>query len=195
MKAWSLSLPLSGMGLRFAGTSFEFGRMDAVRRVSHFLSDLFTAACLHFETVGHPPGPQHLGKLSHTICPRRPPKSGRVHMKLFAKKKSKKRPRSEDTTHSPAAASSSSAGAASNSSASLTSVSAAVSAASAASSSNLGKLEHVGACDWAACGLNKWLIKSCDAMGLRAPTPVQRACIGAVLAGRDIIGCAPTGSG
>jgi ATP-dependent RNA helicase DDX49/DBP8 len=32
-------------------------------------------------------------------------------------------------------------------------------------------------------------------MGLRAPTPVQRACIGAVLAGRDIIGCAPTGSG
>ena len=32
-------------------------------------------------------------------------------------------------------------------------------------------------------------------MGMRSPTPVQRACIGAVIAGRDVIASAPTGSG
>jgi superfamily II DNA/RNA helicase len=48
---------------------------------------------------------------------------------------------------------------------------------------------------WLELGLNQWLVKSCRAMGLRVPTPVQVGCIPAILQGRDVIGCAPTGSG
>lgn len=44
-------------------------------------------------------------------------------------------------------------------------------------------------------GLQSWLVRACTAVGMRAPTPVQRACIPAILAGRDVIGCAQTGSG
>jgi len=44
-------------------------------------------------------------------------------------------------------------------------------------------------------GLSPWLVKSCAEMGLREPTPIQAACIGPTLAGRDIVGSAETGSG
>lgn len=44
-------------------------------------------------------------------------------------------------------------------------------------------------------GLAPWLTASCRAMGLRKPTPIQAACIGPALAGRDVLGSAETGSG
>ncbi|XP_055335378.1 probable ATP-dependent RNA helicase DDX49 isoform X1 [Paramacrobiotus metropolitanus] len=44
-------------------------------------------------------------------------------------------------------------------------------------------------------GLHEWLIKQCEIVGLKKPTPVQEQCIPAILAGRDCIGCAKTGSG
>ena len=45
------------------------------------------------------------------------------------------------------------------------------------------------------CGLDPWLVAGCDALGIRVPTPVQSACIGPSLAGRDVIACAQTGTG
>ncbi|CAM9870302.1 unnamed protein product [Ectocarpus sp. 6 AP-2014] len=44
-------------------------------------------------------------------------------------------------------------------------------------------------------GLCDWLLTACKAMGFRRPTPVQRHCIPAVLDGKDVLGCAETGSG
>ena len=44
-------------------------------------------------------------------------------------------------------------------------------------------------------GLSPWLIASCNEMGLRKPTPIQAACIGPTLNGRDVVGSAETGSG
>jgi len=44
-------------------------------------------------------------------------------------------------------------------------------------------------------GLNSWLVSQCRSLGLRHPTPVQSNCIPEILKGRDVIGCAKTGSG
>ncbi|CAM9515395.1 unnamed protein product [Chrysoparadoxa australica] len=44
-------------------------------------------------------------------------------------------------------------------------------------------------------GLCDWLLQSCTAMGFKRPTPVQKHCIPPILEGRDVIGCAETGSG
>ncbi len=44
-------------------------------------------------------------------------------------------------------------------------------------------------------GLTDWLCSVCRSLGMVRPTPVQEACIPAVLAGRDVIGLASTGSG
>lgn len=44
-------------------------------------------------------------------------------------------------------------------------------------------------------GLSDWLCGVLASLGIDAPTPVQRGCIPAVLAGRDVIGTAQTGSG
>eukprot|EP00051_Salpingoeca_urceolata_P011663 m.144859 g.144859 ORF g.144859 m.144859 type:complete len:572 (-) comp17206_c1_seq4:55-1770(-) len=44
-------------------------------------------------------------------------------------------------------------------------------------------------------GLHKWLVRQCSNLGLTSPTPVQRACIPAILRGRDVSASAKTGSG
>ncbi|CAD5119684.1 DgyrCDS8279 [Dimorphilus gyrociliatus] len=44
-------------------------------------------------------------------------------------------------------------------------------------------------------GLNDWLIKQCDAVGMKNPTSIQLNCVPKILEGRDCIGCAKTGSG
>ena len=44
-------------------------------------------------------------------------------------------------------------------------------------------------------GLNSWLVTQCRSLGLRHPTPVQSNCIPEIIKGRDVIGCAKTGSG
>ncbi|PAA87694.1 hypothetical protein BOX15_Mlig002974g2, partial [Macrostomum lignano] len=49
--------------------------------------------------------------------------------------------------------------------------------------------------EFSSLGLKPWLLSQLSALSITKPTPVQRACIPAVLAGRDVIGCAETGSG
>jgi len=44
-------------------------------------------------------------------------------------------------------------------------------------------------------GVTDWLCGVLQSLGITQPTPVQRGCIPAVLAGRDVIGTAQTGSG
>lgn len=44
-------------------------------------------------------------------------------------------------------------------------------------------------------GINNWLVKQCEAMGIKKPTEIQVNCVPPILAGRDCIGCAKTGSG
>lgn len=55
--------------------------------------------------------------------------------------------------------------------------------------------EFLSEASWADMGLAPWVLKACRAMGFKRPTPVQARCIPAVLAGRDVLGCAETGSG
>jgi ATP-dependent RNA helicase DDX49/DBP8 len=44
-------------------------------------------------------------------------------------------------------------------------------------------------------GVSDWLCGVLRSLGITAPTPVQRGCIPAALAGRDVVGTAQTGSG
>lgn len=44
-------------------------------------------------------------------------------------------------------------------------------------------------------GLRSLLIKNIEKAGYTCPTPIQRHCIPTIMAGRDIMGCAQTGSG
>ncbi|XP_063702624.1 probable ATP-dependent RNA helicase Dbp45A [Culicoides brevitarsis] len=44
-------------------------------------------------------------------------------------------------------------------------------------------------------GLSKWLLTQIEKIGLTTPTPIQKACIPEILAGKDVIGAAKTGSG
>lgn len=48
---------------------------------------------------------------------------------------------------------------------------------------------------FASLGLPGWLVRTCEKVGLETPTPVQRNCIPEILRGRDVVGCAQTGSG
>ena len=44
-------------------------------------------------------------------------------------------------------------------------------------------------------GIKTWLVKQCNAIGIKKPTEIQAKCIPEILKGRDCIGCAKTGSG
>ncbi|SAL95415.1 hypothetical protein [Absidia glauca] len=44
-------------------------------------------------------------------------------------------------------------------------------------------------------GIDPWLVETLQAMQIKKPTEIQRACIGPILAGKDVIGGAKTGSG
>ncbi|GAB5030025.1 atp-dependent rna helicase ddx49-like [Nannochloropsis oceanica] len=48
---------------------------------------------------------------------------------------------------------------------------------------------------WTQLGLAAWIQRACTTMGFKRPTPVQEKCIPSVLQGRDVMGCAETGSG
>jgi ATP-dependent RNA helicase DDX49/DBP8 len=51
------------------------------------------------------------------------------------------------------------------------------------------------AATFADLGLSQWLADSCDALGMRRPTAVQRRCVPLALASEDVLGIAETGSG
>ena len=48
---------------------------------------------------------------------------------------------------------------------------------------------------WQSLGVKEWLVKSVKILSLNNPTLIQKKLIPAILAGRDIIGGAKTGSG
>jgi ATP-dependent RNA helicase RhlE len=49
--------------------------------------------------------------------------------------------------------------------------------------------------NFAELGLRPALLRRCESLGYEQPTPIQRRAIPAVLTGRDLIGCAETGTG
>ncbi|CAG9460378.1 unnamed protein product [Pedinophyceae sp. YPF-701] len=49
--------------------------------------------------------------------------------------------------------------------------------------------------DFRSLGVSKWLCNVCRSLGMLRPTEVQRRTIPRILEGRDVIGCAQTGSG
>ena len=60
---------------------------------------------------------------------------------------------------------------------------------------DMNRHSHEEARTFAELGLCDWLCKSTTAMGFHRPFDIQRACIPAILAGKDVMGCAETGSG
>lgn len=48
---------------------------------------------------------------------------------------------------------------------------------------------------WTSLGLAPWVVRQCESLALKHPTPVQANCLPAALRAEDVIGCAPTGSG
>jgi len=99
-------------------------------------------------------------------------------MQLFAKSKSKKRTRTDAGPSSSASEENAPARAATK---------AVVSQADE---------DPVGfATTFAELGVCSWLVTSCNALGMRVPTPVQRCCVPAALKGLDCMGLAETGSG
>ena len=48
---------------------------------------------------------------------------------------------------------------------------------------------------WTSLGVAPWVVRQCESLALKHPTPVQANCVPAALRGEDVIGCAPTGSG
>eukprot|EP00611_Tribonema_gayanum_P023876 TRINITY_DN5113_c1_g1_i1.p1 TRINITY_DN5113_c1_g1~~TRINITY_DN5113_c1_g1_i1.p1 ORF type:complete len:509 (+),score=170.88 TRINITY_DN5113_c1_g1_i1:42-1529(+) len=101
-------------------------------------------------------------------------------MSLFAKKKSKKRPRQPDIGDDVKPA-------ASTAPASAPGIREAAIVGDTSGVDTDTTFDSLGLCDW--------LQRACGAMGFRRPTPVQQHCIPAVLDGKDVLGCAETGSG
>lgn len=60
---------------------------------------------------------------------------------------------------------------------------------------NMAEENGEATCTFSTLGLNNWLAKQCHAVGIKSPTEIQQKCIPPILAGRDCIGCAKTGSG
>jgi superfamily II DNA/RNA helicase len=119
---------------------------------------------------------------------------------LFASTTAKKRPRPSQTEEGKTNGKAEARDEAETSAAAAASASASASAAAAAG----GGVEEVAVgesegflseASWGELGLAPWVLKACRAMGFKRPTPVQAKCIPAVLAGRDVLGCAETGSG
>lgn len=48
---------------------------------------------------------------------------------------------------------------------------------------------------FAALGLAEWVVRTCKELAMHKPTPVQSHCIPKILAGRNVLGVAQTGSG
>ena len=67
--------------------------------------------------------------------------------------------------------------------------------AAAAKRGEDGEEAQSGVMSFSDLGLVPWVVRSCRAMGLTVPTAVQRRCVPMLLAGRDVLGEAPTGSG
>jgi ATP-dependent RNA helicase RhlE len=59
-------------------------------------------------------------------------------------------------------------------------------------SSPLSKKESM---NFSQLGLDKAQVKACESLGYNEPTPIQRQAIPVILSGRDLIGCAETGTG
>lgn len=102
-------------------------------------------------------------------------------MELFASSSRKRR----TTPPAPAAARGSSA----------PSSSAAAPASTATALSLADIEERCRGASFAELGLRHWLVDACTNLGMRSPTPVQWSCIPPILAGRDVIASAQTGSG
>src|SRR5918994_5819613 len=49
--------------------------------------------------------------------------------------------------------------------------------------------------DFSQLGLAPAQLSACESLGYNEPTPIQRQAIPVVLSGRDVIGCAETGTG
>src|SRR5438045_8460239 len=49
--------------------------------------------------------------------------------------------------------------------------------------------------DFTQPGLEPAQLSACEALGYNEPTPIQRQAIPVILSGRDVIGCAETGTG
>ena len=49
--------------------------------------------------------------------------------------------------------------------------------------------------DFSQLGLAPAQLSACESLGYNEPTPIQRQAIPVILSGRDVIGCAETGTG
>lgn len=56
-------------------------------------------------------------------------------------------------------------------------------------------VEASGAAGFAGLGLDPWLVEAVHGLAIHRPSPVQAACIPAILAGRPVVACAKTGTG
>lgn len=55
--------------------------------------------------------------------------------------------------------------------------------------------DHNSPSSFSDLGLSEWLVKTCQELGLKRPTPVQQNCVPQILKGMNVLGLAQTGSG
>jgi len=60
---------------------------------------------------------------------------------------------------------------------------------------DVSEMERISRLNFPNLGLSDWICEMCKTMEFRRPMPVQSFCIPAVLEGKDVMGCAETGSG